>query len=96
MGIYIKGMEMPEHGRVINIYADGRVSNHFDEFCETIATAVPVPPHGDLIDRDEMFEEFVIEGQKSTRYKIGEKWELNGEEIRRVIAKLPSVISAEE
>ena len=52
MDILIKGMTMPKHGMVINIYADGRVSNHFDEFCETIATAVPVPQHGRLIDAD--------------------------------------------
>lgn len=57
---------------------------------------VPVPPHGDLVDRDEMFVEFVVEGQKTTRYKVGEKWELNGEEIRRVIQRLPAVIPAEE
>lgn len=57
---------------------------------------IPVPPHGGLINRDEMFVEFVIEGQKSTRYKVGEKWELNGEEIRRVIQRLPAVIPAEE
>lgn len=52
MGVYIKGMEMPERGMVINIYANGRVTNHFDEFGEQIGTAVPVPPHGRLIDAD--------------------------------------------
>lgn len=41
---------MPRHGMVINIYPDGRVADHFDEFQETIATAVLVPPHGRLGD----------------------------------------------
>ena len=96
MSILIKGMEMPKRGMVVNIYADGRVTDHFDEFGRTIGTAAPVPPHGDLVDQDEMFVEFVVEGQKTTRYKVGEKWELNGEEIRRVIQRLPAVIPAEE
>jgi len=52
MGVYIKGMEMPRRGMVVNIYGDGRVTNHFDEFGKTIGKAVSTPPHGDLIDRD--------------------------------------------
>ena len=52
MGVYIKGMEMPRRGMVVNIYGDGRVTNHFDEFGKTIGKAVPVPPHGRLIDAD--------------------------------------------
>ena len=55
MGIYIKGMEMPEGYTDVRIYADGRVvSQSIRAFGEIIATAVPVPPHGDLIDRDEL------------------------------------------
>ena len=58
---------------------------------------VEVPnQHGRLIDADEMFDEFVIEGQRSKRYKLGEKWELNGEEIRSVISRLSTVIPASE
>ena len=58
---------------------------------------IEVPePHGRLIDADEMFDEFVTEGQRSKRYKLGEKWELNGEEIRSVISRLPTVIPANE
>ena len=49
-------------------------------------------PHGRLVDAKEMFFPFVIEGQKSKRYKIGQKWELNGEEIRKIIDSLPTVI----
>ena len=53
MAVLIKGMEMPKRGMVVNIYADGRVTNHFDEFGKTIGKAVPVPePHGRLIDAD--------------------------------------------
>ena len=54
MSILIKGMEMPtaEQGvRTINIYADGVVTNYAEV---TIGKAVPVPPHGRLIDADEL------------------------------------------
>lgn len=57
MGVYIKDMEMPKRGMVVNIYADGRVTNHFDEFGKTIGKAVPVPPHGKLIDADAIIKE---------------------------------------
>lgn len=56
MSIFITGIDMPRHGMVINIYPDGRVADHFDEFQETIATAVPVPPHD-----DEAFEKVILE-----------------------------------
>lgn len=73
--------EYEYHGRTIKEWAD---------------LISKIPPHGRLVDADEMFEEFVIEGQRSKRYKIGEKWELNGEEIRGVISRLPTIIPAEE
>lgn len=49
MGIYIEDMEMPADGchHIICIYADGTVATGRREY-----RAVPVPPHGDLIDRD--------------------------------------------
>lgn len=49
MGLYIKGMEMPKEGchHMICIYADGTVSTG-----GRVYKAVPVPPHGRLIDAD--------------------------------------------
>ena len=105
MSVLIKGMEMPqkiEPGLVIE-FANGingeryaRLYHYRHGGLTEWLEAVSVPPHGDLVDRDEMFVEFVVEGQKTTRDKVGEKWELNGEEIRRVIQRLPAVIPAEE
>lgn len=57
MGVYIKGMEMPKRGMVVNIYADGRVTNHFDEFGKTIGKAISVPSHGRLIDADALIND---------------------------------------
>lgn len=59
--LLIRGMEMPKDGFItITVTSDGRVvgnskkENGKFEYLdnEDIATAVPVPPHGDLIDRD--------------------------------------------
>ena len=41
------------------------------------------------IDADELKLAIVEEGQRSKRYKIGEKWELNREEIWKVIDEQP-------
>lgn len=57
---------------------------------------IPIPAHGRLVDARKMFLPFVIKGQRSKRYHLGEKWELNGAEIREVIDSLPTIIPAEE
>lgn len=58
MAILIEGMEMPkEYGRCMVIFPDGRVTTEFGS--QVIATAVPVPPHGDLIDCDAYRDEFM-------------------------------------
>mgnify|MGYP006958217385 CR=1 FL=1 len=52
MGIYIDGMEMPTKGyRLILVHADGTVQTTDGE-----TTAVPVPPHGNLIDAGKLVE----------------------------------------
>lgn len=58
MGVYIKGMEMPkDYSVIVKIFPDGRVGTipYVQWFkVELIegTQAFPVPPHGDLIDRD--------------------------------------------
>ncbi len=62
MGVYIKGMEMPKDGSwfTLRVFPDGQCflyswcGNDFD-FMEHL-TAVPVPPHGRLIDADKLHE----------------------------------------
>ena len=44
-----------------------------------------------LIDTDRLKEEIVEAGQGSTRYRIGEFWELNRNEIWKVIDEQPTV-----
>ena len=106
MAILIKGMGMPSKciRCPVNVYGRCLVNDDKDVIKATADAVrdkdcplIEVPePHGDLIDANEMFVEFVIEGQRSKRYKLGEKWELNGEEIRSVISRLPTIIPASE
>lgn len=58
MSVLVKGMEMPKDGELlcISIYPDEKVCINLDLLCRQIATAVPVPPHGDLIDADKLVE----------------------------------------
>lgn len=104
MSVLIEGMEMPPDGRyAVCVTHDSHGVVHWVfqnqdtlEFLKHRAVTEVPEPHGRLIDADEMFDEFVAEGQRSKRYKLGEKWELNGEEIRSVISRLPTVIPANE
>lgn len=62
MGVYIKGMDMPkEYAVIIKIYPDGRIGKipYVQWFQTDIVEgvqAVPVPPHGRLIDADELLQ----------------------------------------
>ena len=61
MSVLIKGMEMPKDGELlcINIHPDGKVCINLDLECEKVGEAVPVPPHGRLIDADATRVSFV-------------------------------------
>ena len=93
MSVLIKGVEMPENGSCIQIVIDddGKVYPSVEKCIlkmGSIAKAVPVPPHGDLIDRDALFKkcEFVCtdddEDIRAVRYSI--------------IESAPTIILAEE
>jgi len=51
-GVYIPGMEMPTEGMVLVIYKiDGKFFAG-----DSLCPLVPVPDHGDLIERDALLE----------------------------------------
>ena len=65
MSILIKGMEMPIDGNetIIRIQPDGTV---LDQYGHHLAiTAVPVPPHGRLIDADALIKQVKRDGIRS-------------------------------
>lgn len=92
MSILIEGIDMPtpEQGvRTINIYADGVVTNYAEE---AIGKAVPLPQHGDLVDRD------ALEQDAQGRLVICNKYENQFQkpyEVMRAIALAPTIIPAE-
>lgn len=60
MSVLIKGMEMPteEYGSMtITIYPNGSVMEYIGDIGRSLGYAVPVPPHGALIDRDDFLAE---------------------------------------
>jgi hypothetical protein len=54
MGVYIKGMEMPKSPILFCIHPDGKVYADIEGGWKEYK-AVPVPPHGALMDMDEFF-----------------------------------------
>ena len=88
MSILIRGMEMPKDGEMlcVNIYLDGKVCINLDLKCKRIATAVSVPPHGDLIDRD------ALPWEKQSLMVADEDWALPCV----LIEDAPTIIEAEE
>ena len=97
MSILIKGLEMPEGNEMlcINIYPDGRVCIDMDLHCKPIAQAVELPPHGRLIDEDDVREQ-IDEWLDSVGYPtIGKGLSYYGE-LLGCVEDAPTIIEAEE
>ena len=102
--VLIRGMEMPTEGTVIAIYKlydKFYASVHGTELCPL----VPVPPHGDLIDRDALMQEFYKaentmeqHGQEyacsflSTSQELSTEWYC----VEDIVDNAPTVIEASE
>lgn len=89
MGIYIKGMEMPKVPTRFIIFADGRVEDEDDLAYKY--SAVPVPPHGRLIDADALVKMF--------KEKAAEHGGLGGIMVALAAACIdaaPTIIAAEK
>jgi len=62
MSVLIKGMKMPDYRSKLVLFPNGRlVVDHGATYEEY--DAVPVPDHGDLIDRDEWRKSLIDEGE---------------------------------
>lgn len=61
MSVYIDELRMPGDGcLILAIHSDGKVENVMGNI---IGTAVPVPAHGDLVDRDELLKNWSLVGE---------------------------------
>lgn len=96
MGVYIKSMKMPtnEYGRMtIIIYPNGSVVEYLGDIGRNLGTAVPVPPHGRLIEECKVLDivsEWCPDDDGSVS-KVGDLREMLDE-----IEALPTIIPAEE
>lgn len=63
MSVYIQDMEMPKEMRTLTIFPNGYVAvyNSFDTFINE-TKAIQIPPHGRLIDADELMKTLRITG----------------------------------
>lgn len=100
MSVYIKGMEMPTGDEMlcINIFPDGKVTSHFDLRCMPVAKAVPVPPHGRLIDADALLEHMETEADNFKPRNMYDDGLLAGYNaaIRTIRETAPTIIPASE
>jgi len=92
MGVYID-MEMPTDGSCIQIVIDddGKVYPDIEKCIMkmgSIAKALPVPPHGRLIDQDAILRE-IIHGDYPNQW-------IDKNELLRLFRNAPAVIEAEE
>lgn len=107
MGVYIPNMEMPKDGFItITVTSDGRVvgnskkeSGKFGNLDnEDIAKAVPVPPHGRLIDANIMEKSIKMQSSflKLMGGDIAKIAETLEKGVLQEIANAPTIIPAEE
>lgn len=106
MSILIKGVDMPTYEQgdfVLRVRLDGRVDKDYSG--NTVATAVPVPPHGRLIDADALMHEF--EKAQRTMEQHGQEYSCSfmssGQElstewycVEDMLENAPTVLEAEE
>lgn len=91
MSILIKGMEMPNPGQIVlaEIDENGDVFAAYDGGRTKLAQykAVPVPPHGDLIERDAAYDK--IAEQEGGNY-------VDMDAVDMGLNETPVIIPAEE
>ena len=98
MSILIRGMEMPtDRSRWVVIYPDGKVdySDKTDEWETLKDKAVPVPPHGRLIDADALIAKLnmmiaMAFGEGNTAFHFAYR------SLGKVVENAPTIIEAEE
>lgn len=98
MSILIKSIEMPTEDEMLflRIYPNGKVTIDGDLECKQIATAVPVQPHGRLIDADELMQTIREHDYPLTAYPLNSTD--NGMftlGIQQAVDETPTVVEAE-
>ena len=94
MSVYIRGMEMPEDGEKLYMitFSDGKACASYKPF--EWHEVIPVPDHGDLIDRKETLHK--LSNEKVKDIKPNMTWGEIDELIALDIVTMPTIIPAEE
>ena len=95
MGIYIPNMEIPKGIEMLVVFSNGTVHKCLPGIREYVekGTAVPVPPHGDLIEESKVLD-IVFEWCPDDDGSVGKDGDLR--EMLDVIEALPTIIPASE
>ena len=112
MGIYLHNMEMPKevNWRSIRIYPDGTIGRPIgfgDYALVEGAKAVPVPPHGRLIDADALAAEMKERQTAAIKWMLERVQDYDASvraeatvaflnEVKLTLDKMPTIIPAEE
>ena len=104
--ILIRGMEMPKENdyTIAIVYGDGVVTEYHEDYWirgadgeKQLGIAIPVPPHGDLIDRNVLYHNMFIgpDGKVFPDRDVDNfPHEMRFEDIKRFIRKAQTVIQA--
>lgn len=101
MSILIRGMEMPKENEVICIFPNGIVQKRvikWSSLYEVLerSNAVPVPPHGRLIDADALKVEFPEPSEANGGWRNPNEAIVHKTGIWACIDCAPTIIPAEE
>lgn len=91
MSVIIKGIEMPTTTVLFCIHPDGKVFADLEGGWKEYK-AVPVPPHGDLIDVDALLD--MIESAKQDDPEIADVYEDDRQIVLDWLTAVPTVIPA--
>ena len=105
MSVYIKGMEMPKPGQIVlvEMNENGDVFAAYDGGRTKLSQykAVPVPDHGDLIDRNALEERVITQKYACARAsasgsitELHKSWGLHDAEL--MIEAAPTIIPADK
>ena len=88
MGVYIKNMEMPTAPVLFCIHPDGKVFADLEGGWREYK-AIPVPPHGRLIDADALIIDLMDRGMEGMQTD-------DLHEIQQAVMDAPTIIPASE
>lgn len=96
MGVYIENMEMPGMGfREIRIHPNGTATECLEGYEVNVGKAVPVPPHGRLIDANELHSALRKRAKEFSNSEYGEGVKCGLADAREYIKIAPTIIPAD-